>query len=320
MRRRSFRLAAWGGILACAGFLTLAGSPAYGQRQTADSNSGYIDSALIGNLVRFRFDAAYDDNVPDRAEFFYGKCGCFRVLGADPRAPGPPKLEKNVDYQDLSAYLELAATERLSGFVEIPVRFLNPEVNDNKTGLADLNAGFKLAVLSAEDQVLTFQLRAYAPTGAPHQGLGTGHTSLEPGLLLFQRLTERLVFEGELRDWIPIGGTDFSGNVLRYGVGLSYEALRTDRLRVIPVAEFVGWSVLNGKQLPIPPNTVLTPQGFATQVIPAQDASGETIVNAKLGVRVKFGDRSDFYAGYGRALTGTVWYKDIVRVEYRLAF
>ena len=59
-----------------------------------------------------------------------------------------------------------------------------------------------------------------------------------------------------------------------------------------------------------------------------KDADGDTIVNAKVGVRFGFGSlqeqgllsRSDLYVGYGRALTGTVWYKDILRVEYRVRF
>jgi len=29
---------------------------------------------------------------------------------------------------------------------------------------------------------------------------------------------------------------------------------------------------------------------------------------------------NDVYIGYGRALTGEVWYKDILRVEYRRFF
>ena len=49
------------------------------------------------------------------------------------------------------------------------------------------------------------------------------------------------------------------------------------------------------------------------------DARGDTIVNGKFGVRVGSG-KSDFYVGYGRALTGEVWYKDIIRFEFRRAF
>ena len=75
-------------------------------------------------------------------------------------------------------------------------------------------------------------------------------------------------------------------------------------------AEFVGWTVLGGKEFS---PTIATNMGI-------KDASGDTIVNAKLGGRIDFGEHSSFYVGYGRALTGTVWYKDILRVEYRLAF
>ena len=52
------------------------------------------------------------------------------------------------------------------------------------------------------------------------------------------------------------------------------------------------------------------------------------IVNAKMGVRVGIGPvnqpgnqgRLDLYAGYGRALTGDFWYKDIMRFELRMRF
>jgi hypothetical protein len=264
--------------------------------------SGYIDNAIPMTQFRLRYDDAYGDNRPDRAEFFYAKCGCFGG-----RAPGPPLGETSVDYQDISAYLEAAWNNRFSGFVEVPVRFLNPERNKDTTGIGDMNAGFKWAVVGCAERYLTFQLRTYIPTGDAFRGLGTRHVSLEPALLAYQRWGERLSAFGELRDWIPINGTDFAGNVLRYGVGLGYDVYRCQNLCVTPVAEFVGWTVLGGKEF-------LFPEGVT------KDASGDTIVNVKLGGRVDFGEHSSFYVGYGRALTGTVWYKDILRVEYRLAF
>jgi hypothetical protein len=269
----------------------------------------YIDSALIRNQFRLRFDAAYKDNRPDRAEFFYAKCGCF------PGSPGPPKPETRVDYQDISAYLEGALTPRFSLFVEVIERLLNPEMNDNADGFADMNAGFKAALISTADQVLTFQLRTYIPTGASTRGLGTDHVSLEPALLLWQQISDRLYAEAELRDWIPIGGTDFAGNVIRYGVGFAYYVIGQPQLpgqhvesplAVAPIIEFVGWTVLSGKE-------------FAPD-IGTKDAAGDTIVNAKFGLRVNYGDHQSFAVSYGRALTGAVWYKDIIRVEYRYAF
>jgi hypothetical protein len=81
------------------------------------------------------------------------------------------------------------------------------------------------------------------------------------------------------------------------------------------VIETVAWTVLDGKELP--------PTG------PIHESGGETIVNLKVGARIGFGQdgslgtvlgKSDLYVGYGRALTGTFWYKDILRVEYRVRF
>jgi hypothetical protein len=277
----------------------------------ASSAVGYIDSAIPRTEFRFRFDAAYDDNRPDRAEFFYAKCGCFRTApvgkGFDPNAPGPPKPETSIDYQELSSYLELAVNDRISGFVELPVRFLNPEQNNNASGIGDMNAGFKYAIEACPDRFITFQFRAYFPTGDAGQGLGNDHVTLEPGLLLYQRLSDRLSLEAELKDWIPVDGTDFAGNILRYGVGLDYDAYQTHKLRLTPVLEFVGWTVLGAKEL-------LFPEGIT------KDASGDTILNLKVGVRATYQGRHSLYAGYGRALTGDVWYKDVLRLEYRLQF
>jgi hypothetical protein len=84
--------------------------------------------------------------------------------------------------------------------------------------------------------------------------------------------------------------------------------------------------VLNGKELIVA--NPGTPNMGPNAVAAIHDAGGETIVNAKVGVRFGFGrtdatgflSHSDLAVSYGRALTGTVWYKEIVRVEYRLLF
>ena len=307
-------------------------------------NVGYIDSAIIRSRFRLRYDSAYDNNRPDRAEFFYPKCGCFgnvanflspngtfnaayaRAHGYDPRALGPQHPtrpggnpgESRVDYQELSPYLEYAANAKTSGFIEMPVRFINPTLNNNAYGWSDMNLGFKRALVANPNQFYTFQFRTYVPTGSGERGLGTNHPSLEPAFLVFQRLTDRLYLNGEIRDWIPVHATDFAGNVLRYGVGLTYNMVLTEHLRVAPVSEFVGWSVLSGKKLDPGVGPV--------------SAAHDTIVNAKIGLRIALGnytqagggsalnDRQSLYFGYGRALTGDHWYKDILRVEYNRYF
>jgi hypothetical protein len=260
---------------------------------------GYIDPAIPGDIFRFRYDDAFNSNRPTRAEFFYPRSA--------PLGPGLPVPEPRVDYQEFSAYLEAAATDRLSGFINVPVRLLNPEVNADHTGFSDLDVGAKYAFVYREDLVATFQFRTYVPTGDPAEGLGTDHVSLEPALLAYNRITDRLALESELRLWVPIGGTEFAGEIIRYGVGVHYDVYRTCNLTFTPVLEFVGWTVLDGKE------SEVFPSGKAVVL----SAAGDTIVNAKLGLRVKFADRADAYAGYGQALTGDRWYENIFRFEFR---
>lgn len=268
-----------------------------------DSRVGYIDNAIPGNILRFRYDTAYNLRRPNRAEFFWAR-------GA-PLGPGVPFAESSVDYQDFLVYLEtVAPSQRLSAFVELPARLVNPQINTDSGGFADMNAGLKYAFVRQPDLVATLQWRTYIPTGDADRGLGNDHVSLEPGLLTWGRLTDRLCLESELRYWIPIGGTDFAGDVIRYGVGAQYDLLQTRSFTFTPVLEFVGWTVINGAQ------TVVRPGGPAV----FEDAAGDTILNAKLGMRVKVGQSGDFYFGYGRPLTGDRWYENVYRVEYRLFF
>jgi hypothetical protein len=249
---------------------------------------------------RLRYDAAYDFQRTTRSEFFWA-----RTLSPGVRLP-----ETRVDYQDITGYLEYAPDPRLSFFIEGPYRFLNPQVNANTSGFADMNTGFKWAFLDVPDWTATFQLRTYIPTGAASHGLGTHHVSLEPALLAQYRISDKLRLEGELRYWVPIGGTDFAGDIIRYGLGVSYGCRNPDGFWVTPVVEFVGWTALGGKET-VPLSATLSA---------VQGAAGDMIVNGKLGLRFGFGERTSFYTGYGRALTGATWYTDTFRVEFRLLF
>jgi hypothetical protein len=276
----------------------------------SDSNVGFIDNAIPETQVRLRYDVGYDNRRPDRAEFFYAKSGFFRQLGLDGDAQGPELPEVSVDYQELTAYLEFAMNTQVSAFLEVPYRWIDPIRNDNARDFGDLRIGFKYALQQDCDQVTTAQVRVYIPTGDAGEGLGTHHVSLEPGLLLYRRLSEALTLEAELRDWIPIEETDFADNVLCYGAGLSYLVAETETLRFSPVLELIGWTVLNGKATAVHPGT--------TTVV-VENVDGDTIVNAALGARVNTAS-GDWYLGYSRALTGDTWFEDLLRVELRLVF
>jgi hypothetical protein len=287
----------------------------------AGSSTGYIDDAIIGSEIRFRVDADFNLPNPDRAEFFYAKCGCYRngPTPADPNAPGPgPGIAKSANLQELQLHLEYAPKRRISVFVETPVRFIQftPVVTGtlaNGSGVGDVRAGFKYAVLAGENRYLTFQMRAYFPSGDALRGLGTNHYSVEPTLLYYQRFGERLAVSSEFGDWHPIGGSSgipyttqngFAGDILIYGLGAGYDVVTKENYRVTPVVEFVGWSILSG---------LVTGPTFPS-------TSGVTIANIKIGARLSTGNHHSFYVGYGRELTHSSWYTNIVRFEYRFAF
>jgi hypothetical protein len=283
---------------------------------------GYIDWAVPRTMFRLRLDSAFDNNRPDRAEFLYAQCGCAGGPGPGVVGP-PPTVNGSVDYQEVRAYLEVASDSGFSVFGEVPVRFLQTsadpdlpfEDTGDANGFSDLEVGFKYALAQTDSQLLTFQLRTYIPTGNAGRGLGTDHVSLEPGFLYLNNVSDRVDVFAEVRDWVPIKGSkfagqDFSGNVLRYGVGTAVTAVDTCNCRISPIVEFVGWTVFDGLMV----NTdIIGPPG--SNIV---DAS-TTIVNAKVGVRTMFkSNGSTLYVGYGRSLTGQRWYEDIARLEYTI--
>jgi hypothetical protein len=266
--------------------------------QTKRSNVGYIDSALPVNAFMFRMDDVYGANRTDRAG--------YRYLQSDP----------NVGSQDYAPYLELAYNDRLSGFLQMNFVAANPTFDPNVSGLGDTNLGFKWAFLSSDNQVATFQFRTYLPTGNPLNYLGTGHVSLEPGFLFYQQLTDECKLEGMFKDWIGVGSSDFIGNILNYGLGISYMVYEREQVNFSPVLELVGWTVLSGKETIAPPTIAFNPDAQ----YPIKSAAGDTIINLKMGLRTNLGDYGSLYLGYGRPLTGDYWYKDLIRLEYRFTF
>lgn len=261
---------------------------------TSPTNVGYIDSATIGNRFRVRYDAGFGLSPADRAEFFY--------------AASPGVSAGAVDYQEFSSYIELAKTDWLSGFIETPLRLMNPETADNTSGVGDINLGFKAVLLADQKSCTTFQFRAYLPTGDDSRRLGTGNVNVEPALLNYFKLDDRWTSESEFRAWVPLTSAAFPGTVLRYGTGVSYTPNNVCSCRptLSPVLEIVGWTALDGLATVDDAGTV-------------GSAAGDTIVNAKFGIRMKWKE-DQIYAGFGQALTNQHWYEQILRIEYRCQF
>lgn len=297
---RAVRVVLWGLAILCSAEIAFAQSSDNDGIVIQDGNAGYIDLAIPGNQIRLIFDSGYDLNRPTRNEFFYAKRG--------PDGPGLPLPESSVDYQDAQVYMEALVADDVSAFIQVGSRSLNPEINDNSTGLSDMQLGVKAALVSSPEMVLSGQLKVSVPTGDSDRGLGTHNTSIEPGLLLFAPVDDKLAVLGELRYWIPVDGTDFAGPVLRYGIGTQYELYESESTKIVPIIEVVGWTAFDGLTI-TPPPTLVT-----------EDADGDTIVNLKAGARIGLGKNVDLYGGYGHSLTGDRWYRDVIRIELRLLF
>ena len=292
------------------------------RRRRRPSMVGYIEDSTVTSQVRFRFDIGWGNDVPDRAEFFYAKCGCYKSVpppAFDPDAPGPGGgIPTELSFREFYAFAERAVGDRFSVFGELPIRGITPEafvptgLNDwtGSTGLGDLRFGGKVGLLSDDDRAVTALVRMAVPTGDARKGLGNDHASIEPALLFHGALSERVGIEAQLGYWKSLGGSagvnsddNFSGDILTWGIGPSFEVYRTDRLSVAPVVELMGWRVLSG---------------FQTCADCDAEASGTNIVNLKLGARATVRDRHSFYGGIGWGLTDDVWYSGLFRLEYRL--
>jgi hypothetical protein len=294
----------------------LAGPPGQllGANQSAQANNfdpslsindtfvSFIDSAVPRNAFGLRFDAAYNNRQPMRATYLFAKGGL-------PNSTGFPLPETRVDTLELTSSAEFSLTSWFSLFMEAPYRWIDPEVNANQSGAADMRYGLKVCTWSDDNVIATILLRIYQPT-ARYETLGTGHWSIEPGLLAAYRINANFHLEGEFRYWIPLSSNDFAGDIFRYGLGLAYGQRNANGVWYTPVIEAIGWTVLSGKTM-----LASTADHFVVQ-----EARNQTIVNAYLGLRMGYARNVDWYLGYGRSFTGQFWARDMFRVEVRLSY
>jgi hypothetical protein len=259
-----------------------------------------LDVTQPQNQFRFRIDLASGFRTPDRAEYFFA---------GPTRGPIP---ETSVDYQDLRFLMEVGGPAFSVG-TEIPIRILDPVRNPNTAGLSDLNLTTKTVLLTGKDWQLTQIFRTYMNTGAPGKGLGTGHISIEPGMLARYRASDSLFWHGAIQYWVPLGGDPMhSGEILKYGVGLSHLLYDSDTFAIIDSFEVVGWTVLDGQR--VDPFTGLN--------LPVD---GEGVIHCYPGIRFVRDTGGDFgLVEFG--VSGTIgfgnsrWMDDLVRLEFRVLY
>jgi hypothetical protein len=280
--------------------------PCYEPRWIPIADSAFfVDSVRPQTQQRLRWDSAMHLPFPDRAEFFWARAD---GKGKGPSPPSPFLGERRVNYNDLSLYTE-GATGLLGVFVEMPYRSTNPELTPHHAGFADMNLGTKSLIFDCELIQVAFQFRTYLPMGNAGKGLGTGHVSLEPSLIVGIRLAEDTYLQSQFAEWIPLGGDPaYAGAVFHYHFSLNHVLCRIlPDVPLIGTAELNGWGFQDG--------------AFTDPVLgPFQRASSDWYVSAAVGLRLFVCDRIDVGVSACYALTDPSWAGQLYRSEFRWRF
>jgi hypothetical protein len=242
---------------------------------------------------------------PDRAEFFWARAD---GKGRGPSPTSPFLAEKRVSYNDLSLYTE-GATGLIGLFIEMPYRSIDPELAPHAAGFADMNLGTKTLIFDCELIQVAFQFRTYLPIGNTGKGLGTGHVSLEPSLIVGIRLAQDMYLQSQIAEWIPIGGDpNYAGAVFHYHLSLNQVLCR-----ILPDVPLIGTAELNGWSFQDGAYTDPTLGSF-------QRASKDGYVSAAVGLRLFVCDRIDVGVSACYALTDPGWASQLYRSEFRWRF
>jgi hypothetical protein len=157
-----------------------------------------------------------------------------------------PSAESSVDILDTVLHMELG-NEKAMAITEMSMRSLNPERNDNTVGFGDMVVGARATLMDGRCTKVASVFRTYIKTGPADRGLGTGHVSLEPGMLVRHQWSQYTFFHGEVKYWLPIAGTPgTAGDVLKAGAAVSTVWHETDTFALMPTLEFSSLTFLSG--------------------------------------------------------------------------
>jgi hypothetical protein len=305
--------------------------------------SFFADYARPRTVTRLRVDLGWDMQFPDRAEYFWPQEVLMFPTNVDkakhpkgipprftkdggrgPQVPpqtatkrlhnrgfftfryhGEPGLR---EWDQLYLYQEIAA-KRASFFIEIPYRQVFPTIASHASGFSDLNLGGKALWLDCELLQLGFLFRTYIPTASPMKGLGTGHTTLEPSLMASLRLAQETYLQGQISEWIPLGGSPgYQGSMFITHFSLNQVLFRPyPSSPLIGTLEFNSWSFQAGS--------------YTDPIVgPFQKASGDTYASLGPGLRQSVCNNLDFGGALAFPISDHHWASTQLRIELRILY
>ena len=254
----------------------------------------------FGNFL-WRTQSVYNLTKPDRAEQFWARPGV-----------GPLLPESGVNFQEFRLRMETGG-DAFSLATDVPIRLLNPDVNDNTAGIGDIELVQKTRLINGSRWQMTQLLRTTFNSGNARKGLGTGHVAMEPGMLWRYRWSDLTFWHSELKMTFPVPGTPgYAGPLLKWGIGVSHVWYETDTVAYIPTLEFTNIWVLDGQFIPFPGG-------------PPVDVRGDGIFNLAPGLRIVHdtgGDLGVVEFGWSGvfAVGSNGWYDALVRFDLRFVF
>jgi hypothetical protein len=280
--------------------------PCYEPRWMPIADSAFfVDSARPQTQQRVRWDCGLNLLFPDRSEFFWARAD---GSGKGPPPVAPAKAPLRIRYDELSLYTE-AGTGAAGITFEMPYRAVDPDPGVRAAGFGDMTIGTKALLFDCELLQITMMFKTYMPAGNFRKGLGVGHVSLEPSLVIGLKLACDTYVQGQVAEWIPLGGdSDYQGAILHYHVSLNQVLFR-----VLPDVPLIGTLELNGWMFQ---------DGAYTDPLlgPFQKSSGEMYVMPAVGIRLFVCDKIDFGFAAAFAVTERHFADQLYRTELRFRF
>ncbi|HWG44741.1 MAG TPA: hypothetical protein VN688_18340 [Gemmataceae bacterium] len=280
--------------------------PCYEPRWIAAANSSFFtDPARPISQTRVRYDSGLGLQFPDRAEYFWARAD---GKGRGPSPVAPHLGEGGLNYNQLSLYTEVAI-KKFSFFTEIPYLSINPNFDPFAAGFGNMNLGTKSLLFDCELLQFTFQFRTYIPIGSSAKGLSNGHVTLEPSVLMALKLGPETYLQGQIGEWIPIGGDpNYQGSILQHHLSLNHVLWR-----IMPDVPLIGTLEYNGLSFQT--------GSFTDPILgPFQKGGAYTFVSMGPGLRLVICNRVDIGVGAAFAVTEPTYPRQLYRTEFRWRF
>jgi hypothetical protein len=269
--------------------------PCYQPKWVPAANAAlFVDHARPTTMTRIRWDSGRRLTDPDRAERFWATIG----------GTGPTNPETRVDYNELRFYQEFGS-DRFSFFIDLPYRSLDSQRNGGAGGIGDLQIGTKSLLLDSELVQFSFQFVTTIPTAGTRSGIGVGHVSLDPSLLVAIKLHENTYSQHQLGYWFGVGNSN--GSILHTENSINHVLFRpmvdTD---FIASLEATSYTFTSGR--------------FTDAAGVVRRANDTTYFSMGPGFRLAVCNKIDFGFGMQFALTSRHFAEQLYRTEFRWRF